>query len=48
MQESHGNKLMVNEVKTTSSKALALVSEMLKVSICVYECPRKGKPWAMG
>lgn len=35
---------MVNEVKSTSSKALALVCEMLKVSIRVYECPRKGNP----
>lgn len=47
MQKSHANKLMVNEVKTTSSKALPRLSERFKVNILVYECPSEGELWTM-
>ena len=47
MQESHAKKLMVNEVKTISSKALPRLFQTFKVKIPVYECPSEGEPWAV-
>ena len=47
MQESHAKKLMVNEVKTISSKALPRLFQTFKVKIPVYECPSEGEPWTV-